>query len=91
VVAHAKTCSGRIWLWHTMMIPEQYIYIFICVCMYIDYVILINEYHDLDRLNYIIIKYWLILLMNAIVFFSICYYLHLPVTLNPATIPLKLI
>jgi hypothetical protein len=70
VVAHAKTCSGRIWLWHTMMIHEQYIYIFICVCMYIDYVILINEYHDLDRLNYIIIKYWLILLMNAIVFFN---------------------
>ena len=78
VVAHAKTCSGRIWLWHTMMIHEQYIYIFICVCMYIDYVILINEYHDLDRLNYIIIKYWLILLMNAIVFFqyvTTCIYL----------------
>ena len=69
VVAHAKTCSGRIWLWHTMMIHEQYIYI-ICVCMYIDYVILINEYYDLDRLNYIIIKYWLILLMNAMFFFQ---------------------
>jgi hypothetical protein len=53
-------------LWWSM----NNIYIFICVCMYIDYVILINEYHDLDRLNYIIIKYWLILLMNAIVFFN---------------------